>query len=274
MAEPAVTALAYAAPPSRWRRRRLRLFLLALLLLLTVAGLWRWRGPWAREQAKLLYWQRQCLKYSPPDGQVVWEPDPAAAAKLLADPPHYFRPNLDAPSKVKAAYKPPAAWASFATRVESDGLGLDAKEVPLLYLHERRTRSGLRRLVVVHHFPELAHVGPAPFLFSCSVVEPASLTGTPRVLSHSGHHGGPVLDPVRGPLPATRYFAGRSDPADAARFTLRYETDGRRGTIEGRLLEDGRSVAFTFLDGPAAEPSAWPRGTNVTPMQELERLDY
>jgi hypothetical protein len=172
-------------------------------------------------------------------------------------------------------YRPPAAWASFAPRVLSDGLDVKAAEVPLVYLHERRSRSGQRRLVVVHHFHVMAHVGPTPFLLFCSVIEPASLTGTPRVLSHSAHTGGPAeWDERIAPLPATRYLAGRSDPSDAARFTLHYETAGRRGAIEGRLLEDGRSIAFTFLDGPAADASLWPGAPKVTPMREWERLDY
>jgi hypothetical protein len=223
----------------------------------------------------LLYWQRQCLNYSPPEGQVVWEPDPAAAAALLADRSHYVSPGLDWLFKGSAVYRPPAAWALFAPRILSDGLGMHEAEMPLVYLHERRTRAGLRRLVVIHHLPMIAHAGPSPFLLWCSLVEPAPFTGTPRVLSHTAHAGGPAeWQDLNAPVPATRYFAGRTDSSDAARFTLHYETASRRGTIEGRLLEDGRSLAFIFLDGPAVDPSAWPGSPKITPMQELERLDY
>ena len=36
-----------------------------------------------------------------------------------------------------------------------------------------------------------------------------------------------------------RFYAGQHDPADPAHFTFDYDHDGRRGTIDGRLKDDG-----------------------------------
>jgi hypothetical protein len=245
------------------------------LLVLAAAGLWLWRGPRAWDQAKLLYWQRQCLNYSPPEGQVVWEPDPAAAPTLLADAAHYIdgRRQVWLQPASAAVRKPPAPWVRLAPQIVNEEFA-DCP-LPLVYLHERRTTSGLRRLVAAYYCPELPHAGPYPFLLFCVVIEPASLSGTPRILSVSTHMGGPEYDVLaRQPFPPIRYFAGQSDPNESSRLSIRYETASRRGTIEGRLLEDGRSVKLTVLDGPGTDPSAWPGAPKVTPMRELDRLDY
>lgn len=44
-------------------------------------------------------------------------------------------------------------------------------------------------------------------------------------------------------------YAGQADTADAARFTIGYAVGDERGTIAGRLLDDG-SIEWTKLDGP------------------------
>jgi hypothetical protein len=36
-----------------------------------------------------------------------------------------------------------------------------------------------------------------------------------------------------------RFYAGKPDPADASRFTIDYDIDGKPGTIHGQLRDDG-----------------------------------
>ena len=43
----------------------------------------------------MMYWQRQCMNYSPPEDQVVWEGEPAAAAALLGNAGDYVDPAVE-----------------------------------------------------------------------------------------------------------------------------------------------------------------------------------
>src|SRR3954454_9414678 len=76
--------LDYAPPKPHRRRRLVRGLALLLLAVAAVAVGWRW-GPAAWRRAELLYWQRQCLAYTAPPAQVVYEEDPARVQALLAD---------------------------------------------------------------------------------------------------------------------------------------------------------------------------------------------
>ena len=77
-----------------------------------------------------------------------------------------------------------------------------------------------------------------PLAFNIRLVEPVGLTGLPgnrfydlpdAVPSHfgDGTSNGPQL----------RLFAGQADPADESHFTIDYEVDGDRGTIDGWLRD-------------------------------------
>jgi hypothetical protein len=46
-----------------------------------------------------------------------------------------------------------------------------------------------------------------------------------------------------------RLFAGQPDPNDASHFTIAYECDGQKGTIDGWLMNDD-SVKLEVRDGP------------------------
>src|SRR5438105_10681008 len=74
--------LNYAAASRRGRRWQTRSIIFAILLVLGGVG-WRW-GTVARRQAQVLYWQRKCLTYTATADQVVYDEEPAAAARLLA----------------------------------------------------------------------------------------------------------------------------------------------------------------------------------------------
>ena len=67
-------ALEYASPPPRGRSRPARAAALLLVLVLTFAG-YRWGGA-AWHQARVLYWQRQCLNYRPAANDIVYEEEP------------------------------------------------------------------------------------------------------------------------------------------------------------------------------------------------------
>ena len=79
--ETQLVRLDYARMPPR-RRKWIRRSVLLVCLAMVVAAGWRW-GPQAWRRAQLLYWQRQCLRYSAPADQVVYTTDVAIAVGLL-----------------------------------------------------------------------------------------------------------------------------------------------------------------------------------------------
>jgi hypothetical protein len=61
-------------------------------------------------------------------------------------------------------------------------------------------------------------------------------------LDHSRETGAPGEPPAVATLDygnRLRFFAGQADPADASHFTIPYQLDGRDGTIDGWLKDEG-----------------------------------
>ena len=50
-----------------------------------------------------------------------------------------------------------------------------------------------------------------------------------------------------------RFFAGQPDPNDASHFSIDYEVEGEKGTIDG-WLQDNDTVKMEVRDGPAKLP--------------------
>jgi hypothetical protein len=258
--EPAAAAapLPYAPAP-KWHRRKdvRRYVLLGLVLAITFAG-WRW-GPAAWKHGQFLYWQRQCLAYVPAPRHVVYETEPTLAAGLLKQPGYVNVAPKGAPPV--AAYTP-RCWSEAmrigGVAVANTGFGPGGPGA-CLFLHERTTRSGVRRLVAVHApagTPAVAAVPvPAPV-----IVQPATLTARPAVrdavarvqldLSFEEPSGGrfSLLSMPTGS--GTRFFDGQADPADPSHFTIPFEAGGSRGTVEG-WLEEGDRLRLAFNSRPA-----------------------
>jgi hypothetical protein len=53
------------------------------------------------------------------------------------------------------------------------------------------------------------------------------------------------------PGPHLRFYAGQPDPADASRFTIKYDVNGEEGILEGRIAENHEP----HLSGPATRPA-------------------
>jgi hypothetical protein len=74
---------------------------------------------------------------------------------------------------------------------------------------------------------------------------PATLRPGTRVSPTT--HG--KIQPYLKPGERVRIYAGRPDSTDPSRFTAGYEAGGEKGTIEGRLRDDG-TLDVGVLDGP------------------------
>ena len=152
--------LDYAPPPPAHRRRRFRVALWLLLLAGMVAAGVRW-GPPLWRRATLLYLQRQCLRYAAsPDQVVCTEPLPYGG---VTPPFTYQLPD-------------PPCLVDFAPRVTGDPPGRG----PVVFLHERRTPGGVRRLVVLRRTPPGERMSwDIPVSFNVSLIDPAGLTTDP-----------------------------------------------------------------------------------------------
>jgi hypothetical protein len=214
--------LAYAPPPALHRRpwvRRLALRLVAVAVLATVGMT---LGPPAWRRAELLYRQRQCLRYTAsPDSVVCSEPLPAAGQM------HPF--TLEAAD-------PPVAGKVLRYRAGRETLA-PGSDGPLLFMHERTTSSGKRRLVVVRRNPASGRQSwDLPLAYTVTLVRPATATADSVVRMQT------LVEVVpRGsadaPDAVLRFFAGQPDPSDASRFTVRYQRGAYWGVLHG-VLED------------------------------------
>lgn len=240
------------APPKRrkWLHRSVAL----IILLVIGAASWRWGGV-AWHQARLLYWQRQCLRYTAPADQIVYEEDPTIAAKLLAGDPQYSpyplkRGSLTGPatgSPINAAAFVPACWPRFesANNVATTMIQWGRAYGAVAFLHERVSASGHRRLVCVRYFPD-TNTFVASFLngynYNTGAIAPATLTKPPAQAMRTY-----VIDVISGwprHPPLVRMYAGQIDLNDSSRFTIRYEMWGQTDTLDGRL-DDNDDVTLT-----------------------------
>jgi len=226
-------SLEYApGAPIRRRKRIRRIILLLLLLCVGLAG-WRW-GPAIKLHVELLYWQRQCMNYQIPPTVILWEQDPQKAATVLRQPNPDYEPILYSPGTVppfNSGLFHPRALREFDTRASFPVTAGQS----VVFLHERRTPSGKRRLVVVYSSP-WAHSTPE---WAWRVYEPA-LFSKPKLLSTG------QSPPDLSYMMYSGYYIphrvglgpGQPDPADPSRFTFPLLSSSQQfGAYDGRLTD-------------------------------------
>jgi hypothetical protein len=256
----ATLPLEYAPAPPRWRRPARRI-VLGLIVLATTVCCWRW-GPHAWHQSQLLYWQRQCLNFSASTGTVVYEEEPTAATVLLRDPKYSLYvlhrepggPN-NHPTTVQSAVVYPRCLHALDALTTSpmippasifNWVGPGA----ILYLHERISPAGHRRLVCVNYAPDADNFR-SDFMQDCNtdtcVASPATWTRPFTLVPQVYFDDILTWFPRRPPL--VRIFAGQTDPNDPAHFTIRYQMWGQEDVADGRLQDDDQ-VAITQRHPP------------------------
>ena len=231
--------LEYAPGAPLRRRRRIRRIVFALTVLALTAAGWRW-GPAGWRQAQFLYWQRQCMNYTMPAGSPPWETDPAKAPVLVRQNQDYIAPSRG------------WGWAVFYPRClrecESRGLprSLQTFEPPVLLLHELRSPSGNRRLVIVQgdQYAGLDTADPR-YDLTYTIYVPAGFLSAPRKMGAGVRLGDPVVWHID-------YALGQIDPADPSHFTINWKAGALTGVFDGRLTDDDR-IVVTERKGPATQ---------------------
>lgn len=208
MPDPNPTPLPYAPPPPILRRKSTRRFVLRIVIcaLLAISAL-QMPALWQRTQ--LLRLQSQCMKYSPPPTQVVYE---------------YGR----SPDAVTSVSSP--QWNAYSSMTHTTNNGKDA----LLFLHARRSPSGQRRLLAITARP-VAGYPLANAACTISVVHPATAWRNADLVASNW-----ISDPLWrvGDRRFIRFYAGQADPNDPTHFTLAFETDRHKGLLDGWLRDD------------------------------------
>lgn len=287
-----------STPPSITRGQFRLLLLLTLIQVVMTAqsnyapGFTAWiKSAWAEHQRaaahraavkKNLADLQQCLAYSEPGDKVVWEEDPAGAAKLLDAGGYQAIAPYDRNQSTLSSAVPPMARADlphFIPESVYEDLGLSpGNESAVVFLHGRHAPGQPDRLVVVcihgmfqstesggGHQPDESFDG---FFYKWQNFVATSLdthsddgTPTPDAAGHTSlalqpsqggtempAHWSPATQPGNPGTLTVQYkqqlrvYAGQADPADASHFTINYDLDNQPGVIDGWLKPDGSVV--------------------------------
>lgn len=136
----------------------------------------------------------------------------------------------------KITVVPSPAWEQIQQLIGFNSL----KSGCFLFMHERISKGGAHRLVAVSF--DRIRVGSDPPWSDVEAisVEQQSLSedaNTDIFMLQEADLGWQI--PPRSNL---RFYAGQCDPADASHFTIMFESDGKKRTIDGWLLDDPSAV--------------------------------
>jgi len=232
--------LNYAPAPPRSRRWIKR----ASLLLITASMGWSayQYGPtfWHRIQRQ--YWQRQCMNFTLPPDTVVYEEEPTAATKLIANQPKSYV-NTIIWTQIRSRVFPAASHICTCLKRFSDlsYIGHSTSLQPTFFMHERVSASGHHRLILidcghpVHRSRPIATI--TGWEGNRSALTPICLTD--RFVTESLEEFSLPPEDVRiSHSPQLRVYAGQPDLIDAAHFTIRYQMWGQEDILDGRLNDD------------------------------------
>ena len=219
-------------PNERRRRiiRRIALGLIALILIVLAIK----SAPAAWRHVQILYWQHRAMTYTAPADKVVYDDNPAEAAKLsVADHSLIIATEGE-------AFDFPKPWELFYSLVSPPG----RKPAATVFLHELVNPNGDRRLIAIAlkslEYPN----GLRLECFQETVFEPGGLTRNPeeKLIETRDPEGSAVLRYQHN----TKWYAGQPDPHDRSHFTIRGCRDGKPVTLNGWLRNDDL-VEFEFV---------------------------
>ena len=242
--------LEYAPPPPGGRRRRIvRRALIACTLLFGALLLLRYAYVPLHLKVAFLHHQSRCMAFAPPADTVAYTEDVATLTRLTGG--GFSGPGWATFSfnSARAAYF--LVPKSLQRLEQTPGVDIPQGFGPV-FMHARTAAGGAERLVVVKvdqerswrlNFPAGA---PPDHLLAATVVRPATLLSGPAFTRTLWNP--PPVPPDFGQI---TFFAGQPDPADAAHFTVDYQTPAGPGTIDGWLKHDD-TIKFQATSGPLA----------------------
>lgn len=246
--------LDYAPRPSR--RKRWFVCILGLLLLGTAAlGAWKWGLPYWR-QWQYLRIQRRCLAHTLPPNTVVYEDESTRAATLIAQGGDYLAMPARPADSLIPTVQHVAGYHPRFLRQLSDASGSPPNRTVVLFLHERRSASGNRRLVRVtmaagwEFSDRLWRLGRSLDTGQCYSLASWAPGSTMVAMCRYGYFEGEYTAAT-----SLRFFAGQPDPNDPSHFTIAYELrwpyeeQWHKGTLDGWLRDDD-TIDLRVRSGP------------------------
>jgi len=219
--------LDYAPAPSGLRSARARGWAIAIGAALLLLGM-VWVTPRAVRRVRVAYWQQQCLNYAAPADQVIYSNNPTDIVKLLAPPTRY-----EGSVGAGQAFFVPPSYGNYRGAMSL------SRSVGTPFLHQRVTPQGKVRLVAVEFYCIAANwTGQGTLMtLMAATFDPSGTVRGPRQIVTTTTGDGQTLR-----LSATdtvRVFAGQPDPNDPSHFTIDYDLNGTRHTLDGWLKDDG-----------------------------------
>jgi hypothetical protein len=254
--------LDYAPAPSKRRKWIWRGVVFVGLVIAALTA--RHYLPIVRQRVQLLSLQRECLNHTEPEDRVVYEEDRSAVSQLLQRPDYsryvsrWVRGNASPAIYTPACWHPYALGARLYAAVGRANGGLGA----IVFLHERRSSGGERRLVCIEYAPSYFPARDFPRESLPMVVTPAKLTGEAVLdmsnLDHYRLSSNRMGMRIESP-PNIRVYAGQVDPNTASHVTIRYEMWGQTDVIDGWLL-DGNDISLAPRKRPQPpnDPTTFP----------------
>ncbi|HTW94391.1 MAG TPA: hypothetical protein VMD30_06350 [Tepidisphaeraceae bacterium] len=189
------------------------------------------------DRLQLLYWQHECMVFTAPPNVVVWQSNNPLLPKP-AMPPGYVDPLYLGGNNVA---RMPRCMVKFLEATQSLRPPFSViLPAGAIFIHERKSRSGLRRLVMV----EVLEQGGWTFAVNYQAVSPGTLSTDPVYWPDTSK----PVPPVTSAPPPCIFFAGQIDPNDSSHFTIGYEwDDGVRRVMDGYLGDDG-NVHLSYKD--------------------------
>jgi hypothetical protein len=275
---PPEPGLSYGVSVPLWRRRRLRRVLFALVLAGGIGWLlWHRYSLLVVSRATFVREQQVQLEHEEPPDAIAYSQSESATFESLGRGnvrqwsddtsrwDRFIEANVDHTSElVDDSDLPPGGGAKPAGRQYNT----------LVFLHERTSPGGARRLVEVGvsttRAPKAVYITARVRLFEPGSVTNPRLKVVPIANRRETDGGlipawpGAVFGLYNVPLgKSTKLYTGHPHPDDASRFLIPYAIDGDTGVITGRLLDGDRVV----LEGrpTANQTGTAPAATAPTP---------
>ncbi len=226
-----------------WLRRRhiQRRFIGVAVLMGLLGATWLALSAWRQLHTNLVL--RRCMKFTAPDDRICFDGDPATSSTLVTTGGEY-RNELDHEAR---SISPVAAWAPpqwvDLIRCVDPTLATFRFSPPLVFMHERKSPDGFRRLVLLRYVGNVtSEGGPTNHVFDFDLIDPSSWPAVKSIRTFQTT----VLSMSH---PFSRLYFGQPDAADSAHFQFRYQTEEGAGTLDGWLRND-HELSLECRDGP------------------------
>jgi hypothetical protein len=242
MSQPIELAYGRQSPRRRSRRRAVLIALVCLVTFTAYRGVQLLHTKWQAGRQPFLDAQQRCWTYTPDPAVPVYAEGKLAQNIMTAQ--SIFATKID--DYAVYSVPPLQRLQEFGGR----GMGSGQSLFATLFLHERHTSNGDRRLVAITLGTSPRYPGAiGPMDVHVTVADPMGrfLPYRPKATTTRQTMG------KWPPLPTiVTFYPGEPDPANPSRFSIAYQIGDYPGLIDG-VLNNNQTVTLTPVSGPLAK---------------------